>query len=660
MWDNIRKKAEFLSTIFLVKTINERGDVCHTDHAYDTISCPSCRFVNFVFPSFGKDLTISMAEHTIPSRSAVPMADRWNAESVFATPAAWEVERAALEVAIPGLKDFQGTLAQGPEQLFTALDIAFRLQQRAEILLVYAAFAQAVDNADNDANAMVGQAGAIYGNLAATSAFLRPEILALGHDRVHDWTHQDHRLGAYHQYFDDLFRQQAHVRSAEVEEILGMVAEPLASVQQTANVLRDLEMPYRPATDSNGTSYEVSGNNIDTLIEQGDRDLRKSAWESYADAHLAMKGTLANNLAVAVKSDVFNARARNFATALEAALFANNIPRQVFDNLIATFKANLPTWHRYWAIRRRALGLDELHGYDTKVPLARKPPVIPFEQGVEMIVNGVRVLGDDYAAIVRRGCLEERWVDRYPNQGKFSNAFSYGTQGTYPFILTNYDNSLNDVSTLAHELGHSMHSYLTWHTQPFVTSNYSLFVAEVASNFHQAIVRDALFKSNPDPDFQLAVIDEAMNNIHRYFFIMPTLARLELDMHERIERGQGITADYLTGMTADLFAEAYGDALVMDRDRVGITWSEFGHLYANYYVYQYATGISAANALAVGVVSGDPEKARAYRAFLSAGSSLYPLDALKLAGVDMTTPEPVERAFGVLAGLVDRLDQLTR
>jgi len=261
--------------------------------------------------------------------------------------------------------------------------------------------------------------------------------------------------------------------------------------------------------------------------------------------------------------------------------------------------------------------------------------------------------------VLRRGCLEQRWVDIYPNEGKKLGAFSYGAPGTYPFINMSYANTLGSLSTLAHELGHSMHSYLTWQNQPQVYSSYSMFVAEVASNFNQAMVRANLFKTNSDPNFQIALIEEAMDNFHRYFFIMPTLARFELETHQRIERGEPLTADIMIGLMADLFSEGYGSEMHVDRERVGITWATFPHLYSNYYVFQYATGISAAHALAGRILEGANGAAEAYLGFLKAGSSLYPVDALKRAGVDMATPEAVERTYGVLAEYVDRLDKLT-
>jgi oligoendopeptidase F len=334
------------------------------------------------------------------------------------------------------------------------------------------------------------------------------------------------------------------------------------------------------------------------------------------------------------------------------------VPVEVFHNVIAAFRDHLGTWHRYWRLRRRALGLDVLREHDARARLATEVE-IDFRRALEWISEGMAPLGDAYVGDLRRGVLEERWVDALPNRGKRQGAFSMGRGGTRPFVFMSYGPTVFGMSTLAHELGHSMHSLLSSRTQPHVYQRAGLFLAEVASNFNQALVRAHLLETRTDRDLQVALLEEAMGNFHRYFLVMPTLSRFELEIHTRAERGEPLTADGLTALMADLLAEVYGPELEMDRQRVGILWGQFStHLYRNFYPYQYATGIAAATALAEEVRSGGPEAARRYLGFLESGSSAYPMDTLRAAGVDMTTREPLDRAFAVLGSYVDRLEAL--
>jgi oligoendopeptidase F len=599
------------------------------------------------------------AQTTVPPRNAIAREHTWNAESVFETRAAWREEFEAVSALVPTLDQYKGHLGDSPTALADFFDAYDQALRRVYKLFFYAAMSKEVDSGDKEAMAMTVQASGLNANFLATSAFRLPELIALGRDKLMSWTEQEPRLAVYRQFFDDLFRRQAHVRSAEVEELLGMAADPFGMIDQVSSNLVSADLTFKPAVTSAGSEVQITQGTLPSLLNDSDRELRRTAWENFSDAHLAFKNTLAANYLLSVKRDVFLARAHRFESSIAASLFDGNVPMAVYNSLIDTFKQNLPTWHRYWAARRRALKVDTLHTYDIWAPLTDSNPTVPYEQGVEWIVQGMQPLGDEYVSALRRGCLEERWVDVYPNQGKRQGAFSFGTPDTHPFIMMSYTDNLNSVSTLAHELGHSLHSYFTWKNQPFVYTDYSLFVAEVASNFNQAMVRAHLLKTQTDPVFQIALLEEAMYNFHRYFFIMPTLARFELEVHERVERGQGLTADDLNNLMADLFTEAYGGEMHVDRDRVGITWATFGHLYSNFYVFQYATGISAAHALAAPILAGDQAAARRYIEFLSAGSSLYPVDALKHAGVDMTTPQAVETAFATMAGYVDRLEKLT-
>ncbi len=603
-----------------------------------------------------------MAEATtLPPRSAIPAAYTWNAPSVFESTAAWEAAFEATQVDIARLPaHFRGRLHESAALLADFYDAYTVIYGDVGKIYVYASMAAAADTGDQDAAALAGRAMSLYSQMAAAAAFAEPEIIATGQNTINQWVQAEPRLAIYAHHFDNLFRQQKHVRSAEVEELLGLVSDPFSTIAQTARVLANADLTFAPAMTSDGVQLSVEQGNVLSHMLSPDRERRRTAYASYRDGYLSLKNTFASNLSAAIKRDWFYARARHHHSCLEASLYPHNIPVEVFHNLIATYQKNLPIWHRYWAIQRKALGVETLYLYDTLAPLTESRPEISYEQAVDWISAGMALLGEDYVSVLRRGCLEDRWVDVYPNQGKRQGAFSSGSKGTHPFIMMSFQNNIQSMSTLAHELGHSLHSYFTWKHQPMIYSDYSLFVAEVASNFNQAMVRAHLLKTHANnPALQIAVIEEAMANFRRYFFIMPTLARFELEIHERIEHGDALTADGMIGLMADVLQEGFGDDMALDRERDGIMWTEFGHLYANFYVFQYATGISAAHALAQGILDGKPDSVERYLAFLRAGGSLYPIDALKLAGVDMTTPEAVEQTYGVLASYVDRLEALT-
>jgi oligoendopeptidase F len=538
------------------------------------------------------------------------------------------------------------------------MDVFAGILQRTLHVALYASFSSSVDMSDQAAQAMEGRAGALYGQVMATAAFINPELIAIGEKTIHQWIEQAPEIAYLAHFVQNLFRQQAHVRSAEVEEVLGMVREPFGAISMVNTLLTDADMKFAPYVNSAGKQTPLHQSNIDVTKVSADREERRTGWTHYADEYLAHKNSLAANLVTKVKATVFEARVRRYKSALEMALSSDNIPVEVYNNLIATFRQNLPTWHKYWAVRKRALQVETLYPYDIWAPLTTREIVTPYDQAVSEICEGLAPLTPEYVDPMRRGLLEQRWVDVYPNENKRGGMFSYGVKGTHPFIFHSYTDDLESLSTLAHELGHSMHSYFSGTTQPLVYADYSMFCAETASNFNQAMVRAHLLAKEPDRDVQLHIIQEAMSNFHRYLFIMPTLARFELELYTRVEKGEMPTADMLNNLMADLFEEGYGGHMSIDRERVGITWAEFPHLYSPFYVFNYATGISAANALARKVLDDGPRAAQNYLAFLKAGSSIYPVDALRLAGADMTTPEPVNKAFEILSAMIDRLDKL--
>ena len=597
---------------------------------------------------------------TIPLRSEISPEHTWNLADIFSTPAAWEEAVAAVRARLPAIRAFQGRLQSGPGTVADWLEAYQALLWDVQRVGMYASLDYSTETTNQAAVARTGQATSLQAEVLAAIAFAEPELMAIGFPALRAWQAGEPRLAIYAHYLDNLERLSTHVRSGEVEEVLGQVEDTFKTANATHGVLANSELVFAPAQTADNTQhFEVTHGALGALLSDADREVRRSAWESYADAHLAYKNTMANALAAGVKQNVFKARVRRYDSALDAALTPNAIPAAVFHNLIEVFRRHLPTWQRYWRLRKRVLGVETLREYDIKAPLAGTKITVPYRQAVDWICEGMAPLGEAYVSVLRRGCLEERWIDIYPNKGKRLGAFSYGGPGTHPFIMMSYNDDLFSLSTLAHELGHALHSHLSWQTQPLIYARYTLFAAEVASNFNQALVRDYLLRTQPDRDFQINLLEEAMSNFHRYFFIMPTLARFELEIHQRSERGQALTADSLNSLLADLFAEGYGEDLAMDRARTGVTWAQFStHLYANFYVYQYATGIAGAHALATGILQDQPGAVERYLAFLRAGGAEYPLVALQQAGVDLSSPAPVETAFGVLADYVTRLERL--
>ena len=599
-----------------------------------------------------------MAE--VLKREDAPKESTWNAEALFESWDAWQAELTSIDEAIPNLSNFKDKLGTSPAHLADWFDAYFALTARLNPIGIYLGMSTAVNTADTTAKANRGRAFAIFSKFSATIAFAYPEMLTIG-DKLLQWAQEEPRLAIYKHHFDNLLRQKAHLRSAEVEEVLGLLSEPFAGVSQTATELTNNELKFADALNSAGEPCHVAQSTVPpTGIQSPDREQRRTAWESFCDGYLSVQNTLASNYITSIKQQVFNMRVRKYNSILESRLYPSNAPVDIFHNLINTYKTHLPTWHRYWDVKRRILGVEQLHPYDIWAPIVKTDPEVSYTQAINWICEGMAPLGDEYVQVLRKGCLEERWVDYATNQGKRQGAAAMGATNGYSFAFTAYNNTLMDMSVLAHELGHVMHAYLAEQTQPPVYKGFpNSMIAETPSNFNQALVRAWLIKQKADdPIFQMALIDEAMFNFHRYFFIMPTLARFEWEVCSRAEQGQPLTANVLNDLTKDLFAEGYGNTLTDDPNRTQITWAQFAHLYSPFYTFQYAIGISAAHALAEDVLSGSDEAREKYLSFLKAGKSQDTLDLFKLGGVDMMTPEPVEKTFAVLSDMVTQLETL--
>ncbi|PTA69840.1 oligoendopeptidase F [Deinococcus arcticus] len=591
---------------------------------------------------------------TLPSRADVPRDQTWDIEALFATPEAWQAEAEALPGAMDALGAHAGRLGT-PEGLLAYLTAADDVELRLMRFFSYASMGASVDGRDAVAAARRDQASTLAAHYSTATAFFRPEVLTLDDSTVRGWLETpafaDQRVR-----LERLLRGKPHVRSAEVEELLGAVQAPFASERGIHPALANMDLRFGTA---GGTT--ITQGNVDRLTAHPEREVRREAWENYADAHLAARHAQAAMYATNVRQGVFLARARRYPDAITATLAPDRIPVEVVTTLLDTYRAHTPVWHRYWRVRRDWLGLNELREYDVKAALVA-PCEVSYAQAVDWLAEGMAPLGDEYVAELRRGLTTERWVDYAENEGKRQGAYSNGGGRVKPYIFMTWNGTMNSYSTLAHEIGHSMHSLLSQREHAFSVPRYTLFHAEVASNFNQAMVRAHLLeqaRAAGDTTFEVQIIEEALSNFHRYFFIMPTLAAFEMEAYRRIEAGGTLSAPDLMTLTADLLSQGYGDGVTMDRDRSGILWAQFStHLYANFYAYQYATGISAAHQI-LEQFRADPDAARErYLRFLKSGGRLDPIDALQEAGVDMLSPAPVQATFRTLESYVARLEEL--
>lgn len=595
------------------------------------------------------------AKHGLPARHELDPEYTWNLPSLFKDEAAYQSEYDAVENAFDPIAERQGTL--DASTLYDFLEELYDASARLRRLGVFASLPTSADSNDQEAKARLGRFMALAARASEATAWVDPEILAIGRATLTGYRQTDGRLEKYDRYFDRMEARRDHVRSSEVEGLLGALADPFGGASRARGSLVSSDMTYDPVLDQDDGTSEVAPSTIDGLMSNPDRDIRRQAFNNYADAFLGFRNTLSDLYVTRVKQAVFSARARSYPSTVEEALAPREVPRAALDSVLRVFSKRLPIWHRYWAVRRKLLGVDRLEAWDVFAPLSRKPLHIPYSQSIDWITEALHPLGSDYVSQMEKGLREERWVDVYPNKGKREGAFAAHAPGSQPFIMMSYDNGTGGLSTLAHELGHAMHAQLTMANQPVVYGGYSMVVAETASNLNQALLFPHLLENSDDPEFRIAIIEEALYNLHRYFFVMPTLARFELEVHAAAERGEGLTAVRLLQIAGDLFREGYGDEIDVD-DRTAISWAQFPHLYVPFYTFQYASGISAAAALADDLRSGDEGARQRVLSFLSSGDLLDPIETLRQAGVDLTADGPIEKAFDSVENYINQLEEL--
>ncbi|MBA2877608.1 oligoendopeptidase F [Anoxybacillus kamchatkensis] len=594
---------------------------------------------------------------SLPTRKDVPTEYTWRLEDIFATDEQWEEEFQAIAALLPKFSEYKGKLGESAETLYEALQYRDHVLLRLGKLYAYAHMRHDEDTTNSLYQGFESRAEGLYAEAGNAMAFIVPEILALDESVVRTFLQQYEPLRLYEHELDEMNRQRPHVLSEKEEAILAQAADVMNASSNTFGALNNADLRFPTIQDENREEVEVTHGRYIRFLESEDRRVRHDAFKAVYDTYRKYENTFASTLNGAVKRNNFFARVRNYRSAREAALSKNQIPETVYDNLIETIHRYLPLLHRYVQLRKRVLGLDELHMYDLYTPLVKQVDMkVTYEEAKELLLKGLAPLGEQYIAIVKEG-FDNRWVDVHETRGKRSGAYSSGSYGTNPYILMNWQDNVNNLFTLAHEFGHSVHSYYTRKYQPYPYGNYSIFVAEVASTCNEAILNDYLLQTIDDEKKKLYLLNHYLETFRGTVFRQTMFAEFEHMIHQMAQNGEALTAQTLTEKYYELNKTYFGDGIVIDEE-IGLEWARIPHFYYNYYVYQYATGFSAATALSKQILEEGTPAVERYIAFLKAGSSDYPIEVLKKAGVDMTSPEPIEQACQVFEQKLQQLEQL--
>jgi len=594
---------------------------------------------------------------SLPKRSDVVKGDTWDLESLFATDADWDEALIAWGKRIPLFRDYVGTLAESPEQLAKCLAFDLEIDREADRLGTYAHLRMSEDTAATPAQRMTGRFQHAATKAGELASFLQPEIMAIEASVLEEWL-ETPELQPYRLMLERVVRNRPHVLSEPEERLLAMQGTFAGTAGKVFRQLTDADMKFGTMTDGKGNELELSNATFTTLLHDPVHEVRKNAFHQYYDQYKAHANTLAATLAGSNERDAYAAKVRRHPSAVESALFADNVPITVYDQLISAVREHLPIVHRYYDLRRRILGLDKIHHYDCYVPLVPElDQKHTWNEAVQEILTSLHPLGEAYCDKLEGG-LRGRWCDRYPNIGKQSGAFSSGTYDSDPYILMNYqEDVIEHVFTLAHEAGHSMHTRLSAESQPFQHAGYTIFVAEVASTFNEQLLTRHLLSKASTPKQRAAIISREIDAIRGTIIRQTMFAEFERMSHASVESGEPLTLEKIRSLYRELLNDYFGSGFAVDEE-LELESLRIPHFYRAFYVYKYATGLSASIALAKKVTEGGPEELTAYLNFLGGGCSKWPLDLLRDAGVDLETPEPVGLALARFGELVDELEGL--
>ncbi len=594
----------------------------------------------------------------LPARSEIEVENTWRLEDIFQTDAEWETEFQAVKELLPKMTGFKGKLGESANTLLEALQYEDEISMRLGKLYTYAHMRYDQDTTNSSYQALNDRAKSLYSQVSSNMAYIVPEILTISEETLQSFLQESKELKVYEHALEEITHQRPHVLSEAEEALLAQASEVMSASSNTFGILNNADLKFPSIQDENGEEVEVTHGRYIQFLESDDPRVRHDAFHAVYETYGKYKNTFASTLNGAIKRNNFYANVRKYDSARQGALSNNNIPESVYDQLVETVNENLHLLHRYIDIRKRALGLDELHMYDLYTPLVPEAKMnVTYEEAQDILLQSLHVLGEEYVEILKEA-YENRWVDVYENKGKRSGAYSSGAYGTNPYVLMNWHDNVNNLFTLAHEFGHSVHSYYTRKTQPYVYGDYSIFVAEVASTCNEALLNDYLLKTTDDKKKRLYLLNHYLEGFRGTVFRQTMFAEFEHVIHQKVQEGHAVTPDMLTDIYYELNKKYFGDSLVIDKE-IGLEWSRIPHFYYNYYVYQYATGFSAATALSKQILEeGKPAVERYINEFLKAGSSDYPIEVLKKAGVDMTSSEPVKEAMQVFEEKLNELEAL--
>ena len=582
--------------------------------------------------------------------------DTWKLEDIIPGDQAWEAlyEEASREVKEYG--QFQGKLGESADTLLRALEFEDQISLKIEKLYVYGRMKSDEDTGNQENQERSGRAQALYFEAAGLSSFMVPEILGLEPSVLQAFLEENEGLQVYRRLFQMLEKRRAHTLPAQMEALLAQSYDATQGASQIFNMFNNADVRFPAITGENGQELSVTHGTYISLLENKDRRIRRDAFQALYSVYAQYKNTICATFSANVKQALFYAKARGYASSRQHSLAENEVPEAVYDNLVTAVRKGLPLLHRYVGIRKKALGLEDLHMYDLYVSMAADVERrYTIEEAKNLVLEGLKPLGEEYGKLLRQG-FEDRWIDVYENEGKRSGAYSWGVYGTHPYVLMNFNGTLNDVFTLAHEMGHSIHTYYSNQAQPYVYAGYKIFVAEVASTCNEALLIRYLMGRTKDRKELLHLINHFLESFRGTLFRQTMFAEFEQQAHQMAGEGKPLTAQNLCRMYHQLNVDYFGPELTVDEE-IDYEWERIPHFYTPFYVYQYATGFSAAVAISSGILKGDGQVLRGYRKFLEGGCSQTPVDLLKLCGVDLSTPEPIEKALDVFWELLNQFEK---